>query len=248
MRTCCFLVLNGWFANGFPDSSSDEASSFRMMSSIADNPALLEQLKSISRVYCEAEGGAHGPDHSLRVLHNATTIGRLMGGRLDVLVPAALLHDIGRKDESQSFGQICHAQRGAELAAPLLDKLGYTPVAIEAICHCIRTHRYRDNKQPQSLEAKILFDADKLDSIGAIGIGRAFLFAGQIGARLHNPEVDPFATLPYSLDDTAYREFVVKMSAIRKQMLTSAGRKMAEQRHAFMHTFFEQLTREVTNL
>ncbi|NLX18622.1 MAG: HD domain-containing protein [Desulfobulbus sp.] len=218
------------------------------MPSRTTETVLLDQLKSISRLYCEAEGGAHGPDHSLRVLHNATTIGRLMGARLDLLIPAALLHDIGRKDESQSLGRICHAQRGAELAAPLLENLGYSRVAVEAICHCIRTHRYRDTMQPQSLEAKILFDADKLDSIGAIGIGRAFLFAGQIGARLHNPEVNPSATLPYSLEDTAYREFVVKMSAIRDQMLTPVGRAMAEQRHAFMHTFFDQLTREVSNL
>ena len=205
---------------------------------------LLDRLIAISHSYCATEGGSHGPDHSLRVLHTSLAIGQQMGGQAHILAPAALLHDIGRKEENLSQGRICHAKRGAELAAPLLSNLGYSTAEIEAICHCIRSHRYRGGQQPLSLEAKILFDADKLDSIGAVGIGRAFLFAGQVGARLHNPGIEPSATLPYSLEDTAYREFRVKMSRVRDQMLTAVGRAMAEQRHLFMQTFFDQLTRE----
>jgi len=205
---------------------------------------LLDRLIALSHSYCATEGGSHGPDHSLRVLHTVLAIGEQMAGKAHILAPAALLHDIGRKEESLSQGRVCHAKRGAELAEPLLHNLGYSAVEIEAICHCIRSHRYRGGLQPLTLEAKILFDADKLDSIGAVGIGRAFLFAGQIGARLHNPEIEPSATLPYSLEDTAYREFRVKMSRVRDQMLTPVGRAMAEQRHAFMQTFFDQLTRE----
>lgn len=205
---------------------------------------LLERLIALSHSYCATEGGSHGPDHSLRVLHTALAIGQQMDGQVHILTPAALLHDIGRKEESLSQGRICHAKRGAELAAPLLNNLGYSAADIDAICHCIRTHRYRGGLQPLTIEAKILFDADKLDSIGAVGIGRAFLFAGQIGSRLHNPETEPSATLPYSLEDTAYREFRVKMSRVRDQMLTPVGRSMAEQRHTFMQTFFDQLTKE----
>lgn len=215
-----------------------------MMASSTVSSDLLDRLKTLSHSYCVTEGGSHGPDHSLRVLHTALAIGQQMNGQPHILAPAALLHDIGRKEESLSQGRICHAKRGAELAFPLLNNLGYSAAEIEAICHCIRTHRYRDGLQPATLEARILFDADKLDSIGAVGIGRAFLFAGQIGARLHNPEINPTATLPYSLEDTAYREFRVKMSRICNQMLTPVGRDMAEQRHGFMQTFFDQLTRE----
>ena len=209
---------------------------------------LLQRLREISHPFCVTEGGSHGPDHSERVLHTALAIGRRLQARLHILAPAALLHDIGRREESMSRGLICHAKRGAEIAAPLLRTLEYEPDDIEAICHCIRTHRFRDGMRPASLEAEILYDADKLDSIGAIGIGRAFLFAGQIGARLHNPELDPATTSSYSLEDTAYREFRVKMSRIRTQMLTPVGREMAEQRHAFMHTFFDQLTMETSGL
>jgi len=205
---------------------------------------LLKRLRKISLSFCVTEGGSHGPDHSERVFRTAMTIGWQMGAGLAVLAPAALLHDIGRKEESLSRGRVCHAKLGAEKAAPLLRNLGYLESEIEAICHCIRTHRFRSGLRPVSLEAEILYDADKLDSIGAIGIGRAFLFAGQIGARLHNPEQDPTDTSAYSLEDTAYREFQVKMSKVRNQMLTPVGMEMAEQRHAFMQTFFDQLTRE----
>jgi uncharacterized protein len=211
-------------------------------------PEHLHHLRAISASFCLTEGGSHGPDHSERVLHTAITIGQKMTARLAILAPAALLHDIGRKEESQSQGKICHAQRGAELAAPLLRDLTYADDDIVAICHCIRAHRFRGATKPESLEAKILFDADKLDSIGAIGIGRAFLFAGQIGARLHNPKQDPSLSLPYTLEDTAYREFRVKMSKVRHQMLTPIGLQMAEQRHAFLEIFFNQLTRETSGI
>jgi uncharacterized protein len=98
---------------------------------------------------------------------------------------------------------------------------------------------------PQTLEAKILYDADKLDSIGAVGIGRAFLFAGQTGAKLHNEsDVDILACKPYSKEDTAYREFKFKMSKIKDRMLTPEGKRLATERHNFMEVFFERLERE----
>lgn len=214
----------------------------------ANHPLLsdqhLQRLKTISASFCLTEGGSHGPDHSERVFQTAMILGRQLNARLVVLAPAALLHDIGRKQESQSRGEVCHAHVGAQLALPLLRRLDYAEDDIRAICHCIRTHRYRGEDRPESLEAKILFDADKLDSIGAIGIGRAFLFAGQLGARLHNPQSDPTQTQAYSIEDTAYREFRVKMSRVHTQMLTPIGRQLADQRHAFMETFFDQLTQE----
>lgn len=224
------------------------SSGLQPVSSLSCAADRLQQLRIISASFCLAEGGSHGPDHSERVLRTALLIGRSMAARCDILAPAALLHDIGRKEERTSQGKICHAQRGAELAVALLKNAGYDEEDILAICHCIRAHRFRGEIRPESLEANILFDADKLDSIGAVGIGRAFLFAGQIGARLHNPEQDHTQTEAYSLEDTAYREFRVKMSRVRQQMLTPIGRHMAEKRHAFMEIFFEQLTRETSGI
>lgn len=209
-------------------------------------PQELDALRRAARPYASGEGGAHGPDHSERVLRTALHLGRELGADLRVLAAAALLHDIGRSEESRSRGRLCHARRGAELAAPILRDLGYAEAEIAAICHVIAAHRYRGGRVPESLEARILFDADKLDCIGAIGIGRAFLFAGQIGARLHNPEADHGRTSSYSLEDTAFREFQVKLAKVREKMQTAPGRRLAEERHAFMLDFFARLTRETS--
>lgn len=175
----------------------------------------------------------------------AMAIGKKMQANLVILGISALLHDIGRKAETESKGAICHAEHSAELARPELTLLGYGKDDINHICHCISSHRFRKGNPPQSMEAKILFDADKLDSIGAIGIGRAFLFAGQIGACLHNPEKDPEETEAYSSEDTAYREFQVKMSKVKNHMLTPIGRQIAERRHRFMELFFTELNCEI---
>ncbi|MCI5163328.1 MAG: HD domain-containing protein [Candidatus Electrothrix sp. AX5] len=163
----------------------------------------------------------------------------------DLAFGAALLLASDIMEQGSTKGKICHAELGAKMAKPLLQELGYSQAAQEAICHCIHAHRFRSSTSPETTEAKILFDADKLDSIGAIGIGRAFLFAGQIGARLHNAEIDPANTESYSTEDTAYREFQVKMSKVREQMLTPLGRQIAERRHAFMETFFSELHHEI---
>ncbi len=208
----------------------------------------LNELKKISHDYCSREGGAHGPDHSERVYQMALRLGKIMDADLEVLAAAGLLHDIGRARERECKGAICHAEYGARLAGPILERLGYQPDIIGKICHCIRAHRYRGACRPQSLEAKILFDADKLDSIGAIGIGRAFLFAGQIGACLHNPEIDPRQTKSYSQQDTAYREFQVKMKRVKRRLLTAAGAEIAVKRHQFMELFFDRLNSEIYGL
>ncbi len=206
------------------------------------------ELKKICHEYCRREGGAHGPDHSERVCRMALRLGKTLNADLEVLAASGLLHDIGRAKERAEKGTICHAEYGAKLAGPILERLGYRQETINKICHCIRAHRYRGACKPQSLEAKILFDADKLDSIGAIGIGRAFLFAGQIGACLHNPELDPGQTESYSRQDTAYREFQVKMKRVRGRLLTAEGAKIASERHRFMEIFFDRLNSEIYGL
>ena len=203
------------------------------------------RIRAVSRSFCLTEGGSHGPDHTERVFTLSLAMGKQLGADLLVVGAAALLHDIGRKEESRSKGKVCHAEKGADLARGILVGLGIDDARVEHICHCIRSHRYRKGSPPSSLEARILFDADKLDSIGAIGIGRAFLFAGQMGAKLHNPELSPDESEPYSTEDTAYREFQVKMSRVKEQMLTKPGRELARKRHDFMEIFFAQLHHEI---
>ncbi len=134
------------------------------------------------------------------------------------------------------------------MAAQILKKHGVDHDTIARISHCIAAHRYRGRHRPESLEAKILFDADKLDSIGAVGIGRAFLFAGEVGARLHDPSVDVEKTKPYTRDDTAYREFLVKLNRVKDRMFTREGKRIARERHRFMAAFFDRLNKETCGL
>jgi uncharacterized protein len=171
-------------------------------------------------------------------------IGRAEGADLEVLAVAAFLHDVGRSYEDESKGTICHAEKGAEIAKTLLVNYPLSDEKKQNIVHCIGSHRFRGNNAPETLEAKTLFDADKLDSIGAIGIGRAFLFAGEVGAKLHNPQADLHNTRPYTEEDTGYREFKLKLSKIKDRMLTAEGKRLAEERHAFMEAFFERLQQE----
>ena len=90
----------------------------------------------------------------------------------------------------------------------------------------------------------MLFDADKLDAIGAVGVARAYLFAGELGAMLHNPDVEPEEVKPYSKDDTGFREYKVKLCKIKDRILTGEGKRMAEERHAFMEEFFKRFQEE----
>ena len=203
-------------------------------------------IKKIAQALLASDGSSHGWDHAERVWNLCRHIGRAEGADLEILRPAAYLHDIGRPEERASGGDLCHAMAGAERARSILEETGFDRGRIERIVHCIASHRFRRNgERPGTLEARVLFDADKLDAIGAVGIGRAFLFAGEVGARLHNPEADIPATRPYSSEDTAFREFSVKLQKVKDRMLTPTGKRIAEDRHRFMVAYFDRLTQEV---
>jgi uncharacterized protein len=209
---------------------------------------VLKAVRQASQAFFRDARGSHGWDHTGRVYEICLRIGRKEGADLDVLRLAALLHDIGREEEDRSNGRICHAAKGAALARQILEKTGVDEAQTVRVVRCIETHRYRGRLIPDSLEAKILFDADKLDSIGAIGIGRAFLFAGEVGARLHDPKIKVRRTKPYTKEDSAYREFLVKLSRIKDRMFTVEGKKIARERHEFMTEFFGRLNKETSGV
>ncbi|MFH1146859.1 MAG: HD domain-containing protein [Pseudomonadota bacterium] len=197
------------------------------------------------------QGGSrsHSWDHIERVYSLAVHIGGIEGADLRVVKLAAILHDIGREEETRNNGRICHAVRGAAMASEILRKNVRDEEFIARVAHCIATHRFRTENRPQTLEAKIIFDADKLDSIGAVGIGRSFLFAGEVGAKLHNhKKTDISKTESYSIEDTAYREFNVKLKDVHGRMLTAEGKRLADGRHRFMLDFFERLHQEIEGI
>lgn len=192
---------------------------------------------------------SHGWDHVERVAGLADTIASSeKNADLFIIRVAAILHDIARIDEAGSAGTQCHAERGSQIAYDFLIASGMDTKRADHVRRCILAHRYRNNHAPDTIEAMILYDADKLDSIGAVGIGRAFLFSGEVGARLHNPDIDVNLTEAYGKEDTAYREYIVKLRHIRDRMLTAEGRRLAEERHRFMVEFFNRLRDEVKGL
>jgi uncharacterized protein len=164
-----------------------------------------------------------------------------------IVEAAALLHDIGRVEELKQNGKICHANLGFEIAPGILRECGFEDEEIIAkVSECVRRHRFRGkSEKPETIEQKIIFDADKLDSIGAIGVGRAIHFSGRIGSRLHNTEKEALDSDAYSGEDSAYREYLVKLRHIPDRMFTETGRKLALKRAESMHLFFDTLNNEV---
>jgi uncharacterized protein len=199
----------------------------------------IEDIKDYAEQCLSKANSSHAWEHTQRVYNLCMHIGHVEGADQKVLELAAYLHDIGRFYQDESKGTICHAEKGAEMADSLLEHYPISRDQRANVLHCIR-----GNSHPETLEAKVLFDADKLDAIGAIGIARAFQFAGEIGAKFNNPSVNPEDTEPYTEEDTGYREFRVKLRKIKNRMLTAEGRRMAEERHAFMEVFFERFLKE----
>ena len=196
----------------------------------------------------EGTAACHDWDHTLRVRKNSRELLRELPEANALVVDAAvLLHDIGRPQEVASEGALCHAQLGADMARDILQRIGVTDEAFIAhVCDCIRTHRYRARQpesKPATLEARIVYDADKLDSLGAVGLARSFHFASRIGARIHNTAEEALASESYSREDTAYREYLVKLRHVPERMTTPSGRKLAQERAEFMHDFFRRMNR-----
>jgi len=206
---------------------------------------LADRVKMEAQKLFLKASGSHDWDHTRRVVALCEHIGRVEKADMGALRIAAYFHDIGRCRQDNSSGDRCHAREGARMAAEILDRLPLSGDEKENIVHAIRAHRFREHHAPDTLEAKVLFDADKLDAIGAVGVARAYLFAGEVGARLHNPEIDVTAAPAYSENDTGYREYLVKLRHIHTRMLTGEGRRLAAERHLFMESFFKRFISEV---
>ena len=207
--------------------------------------ALWQTFEGIVKAKLANAPGCHDYAHTLRVLHNAELLLKTeLGADSFVVRTAALFHDFARPEELASNGKDDHAQLGAELVRIELEQLGCEPDFVDHVTSCIRTHRYRGKLVPESLEAKIVYDADKLDSTGAFGIARAFHFAGRIGACLHNTAEEAVNSSAYGKNDSAYREYLVKLRHLPGKMLTGSGRELAKERSAFMDEFFARLNLE----
>ena len=212
--------------------------------------------KIIDRVKNEMTYAAHDFDHVMRVyniclslVENKKTID------YDILIPAVLLHDIARPQEDEDpTDQIDHAVLGAEMAETILIELGYDSALIGQIKHCIIAHRFRSGCTPQTNEAKLLFDADKLDVIGAVGIARSFMLAGKHGERLFiDIDLNEYCEVNIGVNSrvkdvskhSSNLEFELKLKKIPEKLYTEKAKKIAYERVKYMAEFFKTLRAEI---
>jgi len=207
----------------------------------------------------ELNCSAHNLDHVFRVYNLCLLLAKYEKDvDLEVLIPSALLHDIARVKESQNkTGEIDHAVLGSAMAEDILRRLEYEEEKIEKIKHCIISHRFRTGNKPKTIEAKILFDSDKLDVIGATGLARTFMLAGQFGQRLKANEPLNDYLKANTIDNgrlkdvskhTPFIEYEVKLKKIPQKLYTKRAKEIGNIRIKFMEEFFKRLDSEIEGI
>lgn len=203
-----------------------------------------------ARAWYDADDPVHGFDHVLRVLGIARELGRALGADLEILQAAALLHDASgaAPRASGSTGErATHEKASAEFARSVLASEHWPDDRIDAVAQCIRSHRYRTDEAPGSLEAKILFDADKLDVLGAFGIARTIGYAVQAGQPVYAPPSQQFLETGDKVPGephSAYHEYLFKLRHVANRLHTLQAQRMAEQRLDLLEAFFQALHEE----
>lgn len=202
--------------------------------------------------YADADS-AHDFEHILRVMKMSELLAQAEGGDIEVARAAALLHDIARHEEDSATNTehvgapLDHAEISANDARAYLLENGAPADLADRVADAIRSHRFRGTARPETLEAKILFDADKLDSIGAIGVARAYAVSGALNQKLYSePKENAVATRrQHDQGHTPVDEYHVKLKHLRERFFTPTAQRIANERDAFMREFFERLTGEV---
>lgn len=190
----------------------------------------------------------HGFDHILRVYHMAERLGPLEGADMDILRAAVLLHDADGAAPG-SAERKNHHLASAEFADQVLTAEGWPAERIAAVQHCIRAHRFRGTGEgPQTPEAQVLFDADKLDVLGAVGVARVVGYAAINGQPVYaEPSARFIATGEKEPGEphSAYHEYLFKLRRIKDRLFTDAARRLAEERDAYLHDYFQRLASEI---
>lgn len=188
---------------------------------------------------------AHDKEHIYRVLYTALDIAQYESNiDFDVLITACLLHDIGRQEQFDN-PELCHATVGAEKAYKFLINNGYDEEFASQVKECIKSHRYRADESPISLEAKILFDADKIDVTGALGIARTIFYQGHTGEPLYS--LMPDGQISDGTNDTApsfFREYNYKLKNLYDKFYTERAICIAKERQDSAVSFYKSIVAE----
>ena len=217
-----------------------------------------EKFQKIKKIVeKELSCSAHDIEHIMRVYNLSLNLADGEKVDLDVLRASVLLHDIARaKEDDDSTGKTDHAVLSSAMARPILKDLGFSEEKIKHIQECILSHRYRTGNEPKTIEAKILFDADKLDSLGAIGVARSFIWVGRNNAHLYkkmNAEAYAKENMGGKIngriqDKTKHSpqiEFETKVKFLSDKLYTKKAKKVGAERLEFYKNFLNRLEKEI---
>lgn len=218
-----------------------------------------EKIKVIAAAELK-ECAAHDIDHVMRVYNLALTIAaNETDVDLEVLQAAVLLHDIGGAQEANDpTGKTDHAVVSCEMAKPILENLNFSSDKIKHIQDCILSHRYRNDNEPETIEAKILFDADKLDGVGAIGIARGYAWVGKYRAKIYKKvaEIEEYARENLTegkingriIDKSLHSpqlNWELKEKFLKDKLYTATAKKICAERSAYHEEFLNRLEQEI---
>lgn len=191
--------------------------------------------------------GAHDKQHIYRVLFHALDIAQGYEVNEDVLIAAALLHDIGREAQFQN-SQLDHATVGAQMAYDFLKDLGWSEENAQHVKACISTHRYRSDNPPVSLEAMILFDSDKLDATGLLGIARTLAYQGIVSTPIYDVDNGGNVLEGGGQEHPSFfGEYNYKLKHVYDRFYTEKARTIAEGRRKAAISFYNSLYDEVNS-
>ena len=195
------------------------------------------------------QDSAHDRHHIYRVLNAALDIAKhIEECDTDVLIAACLLHDIGREKQFEDIENICHAEVGGDMAYDYLLSQKWEIQKALHVKECISTHRYRNNNTPQSIEAKILFDADKLEACGATGIARTLIYGGQVTEPLYILDNDGNIIVDGGGAEISsfFQEYNYKLKEVYNTFYTKRAREIAKKRQKTAIDFYDGLYSEIT--
>lgn len=205
-----------------------------------------EQLENWLEQHHTETDGAHDIAHFRRVWKTARTLNQAEGAQGDelVLLAAAYLHDIVSLPKNHPDRHLS-SRLAAKEAAMILLELGFPAAKINAVGHAIEAHSFSANLPAETLEARLLQDADRMEALGAIGLARVFYTSGRMEREMFDP-YDPLAK-HRPLDDMQYAldHFFVKLYKVADSMQTGAGREMAKQRRKYLEGYVKQLLKEL---
>lgn len=192
----------------------------------------------------EKVDGSHDASHLQRVWNNVCAIRDVEGGDPEILIAATLLHDCVSVEKNSPFRSSA-SRLAAAKATELLTDMGWGEERIDAVAHAVEAHSFSAAITPETLEAKILQDADRLDALGMIGVARMFYVSGRMGGGLYDPQDPHAADRDYDDKRFAVDHFHTKLFKLADGFQTSTGARLAQVRHTRMRRFLDELMEEV---